>query len=62
MILPSPDEKAFVTTKLSPLMMARVDTDTGKIIGAIDSGTGIKNTPTSMVAQLGLAGVAECTG
>jgi hypothetical protein len=40
-------------------MVAKVNLETGEIIGKIDSGTGVKDEPTGVVPRLGLAGVAE---
>lgn len=62
MIQPSPDERSFVTTNFFTGMMARVDMESGRITGMIDSGTGVKDTPTGVVPRLGLAGVAEYGG
>jgi len=62
MIQPGADEKSFVTTNFFTGMMAKVDLETGKIIGQIDSGTGVKDTPKGVVPRLGLAGVAEFSG
>ncbi len=62
MIQPCPDEQAFVTTNFFTGMMAKVDMASGDIIGMIDSGTGVKDTPKGVVPRLGLAGVAEFGG
>lgn len=62
MIQPSADESAFVTTNFFTGLMAKVDLATGEIVGTIDSGTGVKDTPPGVVPRLGLAGVAEFGG
>ena len=36
--------------------------ESGEILGMIDSGTGVKDTPKGVVPRLGLAGVAEYPG
>jgi len=62
MIQPCSGEQAFVTTNFFTGVMVRVDMASGEIIGMIDSGTGIKDTPKGVVPRLGLAGVAEFGG
>ena len=59
MIQPNHDESAFFTTNFFNGMMIKVSLDSGDIIGEIDSGTGVKDTPLGVVPRLGLAGVAE---
>jgi hypothetical protein len=62
MIQPGADQKSFVTTNFFTGMMAKVCMESGEILGMIDSGTGVKDTPKGVVPRLGLAGVAEYPG
>jgi len=62
MIQPGTDQKSFVASNFFTGIIAKVDLETGKIIGEIDSGTGVKDTPPGVVPRLGLAGVVECGG
>jgi len=62
MIQVCPDQQHFITTNFFTGMLAKVDMDSGEIIGTIDSGTGVKDTPKGVVPRLGLAGVTEFGG
>ena len=62
MIQVCPDEKHFISTNFFTGMLAKVDMDSGEIVGMLDSGTGVKDTPKGVVPRLGLAGVTEYSG
>jgi len=62
MIQVCPDQQHFIATNFFTGMLAKVNLDSGEIIGTIDSGTGVKDTPSGVVPRLGLAGVTEYGG